>query len=303
MGSIFGNKRRRSRHPDTYLVPKALFLLACALCLWLWQEELPNPNADLELMSRQQAPLHNPQHRCFDQKPIDPKNLNPCACPDPTKPTARATYEWAMHHRRVQQYAAATTDATTWLLGDAAMERWNGTDAMGLQTLPSAFTDLFQQHFPRTLVMAAADDSSTELAWHLQNGWQTATPPRVIVLLIGNNDLYRRGCSKRTALAGILNVANALHEQWPSTHILLHALLPCHERYEDIAWINQELERFCQVHPGEWTFLNATSVFESEKGGWVHLTDGRHPDWEGYQAWAPVLRDGIAEVQKKLSKR
>lgn len=325
MVSISKKRRRRHQNDNTNLIYKSLFLLATACVIWIWKEATYiKDNAELVLMSQQKAPLQNPMNRCIDSDDATRELPQVCKCPDPVKSTARATYEWAVHHRQLAESvtaAAAAQNAQVVFLGDSVTEHWNGTARMGTEALPAAYRQIFEKHFDQSaLALGSAGDTTTELLWHLQNGWLDDTlRPDVFVLLIGANDLGRVGCSKRTALAGILNVANYLHEQRPKAQIILHGILPrgggfgdedytpdftLGEYWLNALWVNRQLQKFCDVHPNEWAYFDVTLEFiDRQPGGKsvakdLMMPNGRHPNVAGREKWATLLGEKVKERLK-----
>jgi lysophospholipase L1-like esterase len=231
------------------------------------------------------------------------------------------------------------------LLGDSILERWNRT-----QNRPS-FTSFFDARRNNNnidttasiqgLAFGTAGDITTELLWHLQNGiilgtstntdgtpTVTTLQPKVWFVLIGTNDLGRTKCSKRTTLAGIVHVVQYLHTHRPNVPILVHGLLPRADTYRqqnytlgrywnDIVWINKELERLCSLHP-MWYYMESSDLFltnvtldgamttnsddadHSNKYTMIinkHvMSDSLHPDLEGYNLWG----ERIVEYALKL---
>ena len=151
--------------------------------------------------------------------------------------------------------------------------------------------------------------------------------PKVWFLLIGTNDLGRSGCSKRTVLAGILQVAQFLHTKRPGTPILLHGLLPRNDFYADesvqtdftlnrywldIVWINQELQRFCSLHH-EWQYMDSGNLFLANINGnnegaterytnaafminKTVMADALHPNVAGYRVWGPLIVEHVLKL-------
>jgi len=292
----------------------------------------------------------NPLYRCIDsdddehhlmlhRKQNNNKNLTKCPCPDPVQPASRAVYAWAEHHKRLVADAKnepLQRELDVVFLGDSITEHWRGTKSLGVKQLPADYRQVFTKYFHGTataerdgggtaqlegLALGSAGDTTTELLWHLQNGILASEllQPKVWVLLIGTNDLGLHKCSKRTTLAGILNVAQYLHQQRPEAAIILHGLLPRGDNtdefdksalgayWEDIRWINRELKRFCELHPGEWFYMDASTIFlkkkprkpgEDTKGELAlvseYMPDGLHPNVAGRELWAPLI---VKQVQ------
>jgi len=105
-------------------------------------------------------------------------------------------------------------------LGDSITERWT--------------PEIWQETFaPRGALNAGIDGDRTEhLLWRLDHGNLDGTPPQVIVLLIGTNDLGH-GRPPEIAAEGIRSDLIHLGERLPGVPILLLGLTPRSDRFRD----------------------------------------------------------------------
>jgi lysophospholipase L1-like esterase len=220
-------------------------------------------------------------------------------------------------------------------VGDSIVERFGGTRHMGQFEMPDE-AKIFR-NFSKTvpsLVLGCAGDTSPNLLYHLQRGvLQQPLPqqtrrlpppprlePRVWVILIGTNDLSL-GCSKRTTLAGILQVAQVLHQQRPGARIVVHGLFPreddddellvedgrLNNYWNKIVWINQQLKKFCGLH-SEWRYFDVNNqMLQRVQGAGGSsspqvrikpglMLDGLHPSVEGYELWAQELTKFLVDL-------
>ena len=336
---------------------KTIALLLCFMALiWVWKEEnkpIPSSLQEEADDSFQTLLLSDQKSRCVDND--DPpewealKIKRNCGqCPDPFQPKQRSgDPSWDTHHQRMVEAARNAAgeelehghELDVVILGDSITERFNGTRSMGRHAVPenrAVFEKYFDGHLhPRSdekdginhklqgLALGSSGDISVELLWHLQNGMLPShLRPKIFVLLIGTNDLGRGGCSKRTTLAGILNVAHYLHAHRPDTPIVLHGLLPrsdgdddgeyytLNRYWRDILWINRELKRYGNLH--RWChFVEFNGVFLKRMRDDDHpqgdarsavvidselMPDALHPNAKGYDRWGAVLVERIWKV-------
>lgn len=326
------------------LMRRSVFLLSVVAIIWLFGEENSILKGDNDKNFHEMMQIRS-DNRCLD--PGDPPEWNEisikkdCQCPDPLRPSKRMdSPQWSDHHNVMvddANYAAVSElvhghELDVVLLGDSITERWNGTRGMGQDQYPE-YRAVFESFFDKTnksstaplqgLALGTGGDISTEMLWHLQNGMLPATlKPKIWFLLIGTNDLGRSGCSKRTGLAGILQVAQYLHTKRPGTPILLHGLLPRNDVYaneamqtdytlnrywRDIMWINRALQKFCSLH-ADWHYMDAGGLFLQRVNDADHPTgdaqgavminkelmpDALHPNVAGYQAWGALIVDKV----------
>jgi lysophospholipase L1-like esterase len=232
--------------------------------------------------------------------------------------------------RRNKQAVNDTSQLDVVFLGDSILERWNGTRNMGQDDGYPEYRASFASFFNRRqhgdpvrlqgLSLGTSGDITTELLWHLQNGVittndgkSTALQPKVWFVLIGTNALGRMDCSKRTTLAGILHVLQFIQTHRPKNELLLvHGLLPRADTYnqqnyslghywQDILWINQELQRFCDLH-SHWYYMEANDLFLTNATGGDLMIDARtmsdslHPDLEGYNLWGERIVNKVLQM-------
>ena len=232
------------------------------------------------------------------------------------------------------------------LIGDSITERWNGTASLGRFSEPAnraVFEKYFgkgnnnnrdQNTMNDTLIstsnssaplhgiaLGSARDIAVETHWHILNGMlpeADAARPTVYLLLIGTNDLSRQNCSKNTTLAGILAVAQEIRRQRPHSPIVLHGLLPrtdtpnssppwpLYRYWQDILWINRELQHFAERDPN-WYYFGAAKIFlrnnssaEAVSGAMEInvdlMSDGLHPNAAGLDLWGPLIVEHVQNI-------
>ena len=270
-----------------------------------------------------------------------------CLCPDPlvsTKELRKDQPEWMEHHHTMvndviyeTSIAPHTVPLDIVFLGDSITERWNGTRSMGTRTNFPEFRESFNAMFDRRrqnsnaklqgLLFGSSGDITTELLWHMQNGLLNKKEhphrlePKVFMILIGTNDLGRMECSKTTTIMGITNVLSFISWLYPHTPVLVHGLLPRSDTYnkgdyylgrywQDIMYINEELEQLCQKRRGQlWHYMDASQIFLSNytfvnKGMNISgqsinetvMSDSLHPDVLGYNIWGQLIVEKVLQI-------
>ena len=228
-------------------------------------------------------------NRCFDPARSIPRNQKiKCNCQDPTRAVPRTRKTWTLQHRRIASLSNSTQNCSVAVFGDSIVERLGGTKLLGTEKSP--IKGIFKNHFPGGVALGASGDSSPELLWHLKKGWLAADfQPKVMVLLIGTNDLGRHGCNKEHTLAGVLNVADFLQKERPRTRFVVHGILPRFDpktkklgRYHrDILWVNAHLADVANSTAAKWSYMDSTETFLDPK----LFEDGLHPNAQGYRVW------------------
>jgi lysophospholipase L1-like esterase len=275
--------------------------------------------------------------RCWDDGDPPEWRRASCECTDPLVASQRPNPktkkggpnpQWVSYHDEMVEKAATVPDKglDVLLLGDSITERWMGSKALGKNSLPR-YHKVFRKYFDKSkgaslegVPFGAGGDTTYELLWNLQHDLLPDNiQPKAILLLIGTNDLSRVGCSKTQTLAGILNVAHYVHGQRPRAYMIVHGLLPRNDvhkadnftlgyKYQQIQWINRELQRFCAIHRN-WFYLNNSEIFlQRDHSGEFMINktlmdDALHPSVRGYDKWGPYLVRQITDIFAKNRNR
>ena len=128
--------------------------------------------------------------------------------------------------------------------------------------------------------------------------WQRQTP-RTAVLMIGTNDL-RRGQTPCDVAAGIIAVAQRLHEIYPRAEIVVLSVLPRGPSQSDmeseIATVNAEVARLIGALEGPFRFVDVHGALNCKlkqpcdvlrPPNYVHLTE------QGYELLSDALRKQV----------
>ncbi len=95
-------------------------------------------------------------------------------------------------------------------------------------------------------------DTTGNVLWRLRHGELAGTDPRLVVVLIGTNDLSPRwDASPAQTTTGVWSVVKAVHDAVPHAHILLLGLLPRQKRNRLRRQVNRKLSHMA------WSALGA----------------------------------------------
>jgi lysophospholipase L1-like esterase len=165
--------------------------------------------------------------------------------------------------------------------GDSITSEWSTT---GYSIFLSYYASLGSANY------GISGDRIEHLLWRIQNGEVNWIQPRVVVLMIGTNNIYINSDSEITL--GIFTVVRELRERLPLSKILLLGILPRSNRKlaERIIAINQFISQSNDddmIH-----FLDMTDHFYNKTVG-TFSSELYHPDMlhlskNGYQKWAEV---------------
>jgi lysophospholipase L1-like esterase len=195
---------------------------------------------------------------------------------------------WQEKHANLVKKAQSTTSQLQFF-GDSITEYMNKG---GL----AAFQKRFGAYKPDNFGLAG--DKTNDLFWRMNHG-EMGGQPKVIVLMIGTNDLSRwPNHSAHEVAQGIANSVKTIRARQPKTKILLMALLP-----RDAAWAlgrgHREAKRkdvnaaIARLDDGRSTrfidigdrFVDQTGIARQEL-----MPDYLHPNQQGYEIWAEAIK-------------
>ena len=246
----------------------------------------------------------NPATSGAPKAPEQPKSLpNPALDAKPQYP--REDYDWMGRHAAV----LATKDALSpevVLVGDSITHFWSGSPEAGAygekgaQSWSSLFGDT------RVLNLGFSADRTQNVLWRLEHGELDGLSPRLVVLLIGTNNLvgepgFDRACSPAEIAEGVFGLVAVIREKAPAATIVVMGVFPRGESPADpfrsqIVELNARLAHRCSSLPGI-TFLDIGEKFLAPDGSLRAdlMPDFLHPCESGYALWA----DALAKVMKK----
>ncbi|WP_162249878.1 GDSL-type esterase/lipase family protein [Massilia sp. Root351] len=197
---------------------------------------------------------------------------------------------WRRMHEE-QAARAAQGDIEVMFVGDSLTEMW-----------PKAQWDA---NFGRLKAanFGIGGDHTGNLLWRLRNPAIAALTPRLVVLMIGVNNINLCGERPEQVFTGIQAVVARLRQQYPGARILLNAVLPegalpdAPER-RHVAALNQMVK----------TLDDGKNVFFHDYGARFVGADGKlsaqlQPDFlhmseQGYQVFASAIRPDIERLLK-----
>lgn len=204
-------------------------------------------------------------------------------------------YPWMSVERWRQMFAEQTARAAqggvdVMFVGDSLTEMW-----------PKA---LWDQNFGqlKTANFGIGGDHTGNVLWRLQDPAIAALKPKLVVLMIGVNNINLCGEGADDVFGGIQAVVAKLRGQYPKARILLNAVLP------ESAPDSEERRRVNALNLRVQTLGDGKSVFFRDYGR-VFLGDGGvlsrelqpdllHFSEKGYQLLAAAMRPDIEALLK-----
>ncbi len=180
-------------------------------------------------------------------------------------------------------------DASLVFLGDSITEGWRDAGEGVWQRVWQPLN---------ALCLGLGGDQTQNLLWRLDQGELQGLAPRVIVVLIGVNNLWWGGWTPRQTAQGIQAVVSQVQRLLPQTQVMVHGILPAsRSRTDDLrqrigqcnALVRQGVEtaRDPKVH-----WLDLGDVFVTGDGAIDAkvMHDYLHLSPLGYEAWAHGLK-------------
>lgn len=179
------------------------------------------------------------------------------------------------------------------LVGDSITQQW------GSPLNNTGFNAAWLRHFSRckTVNIGIGGDKVQNVLWRIDHGGVEAITPRVVVLMIGNNNMFFSPETGVPAVAhGIQICVQNLREKFPQTPLILVKILPAHAPgnrfYEDIKKTNAALDSLPIEGDPKVRILDLTPDFSNPDGSLkstLFTPDQIHLSLEGYSVYAKRL--------------
>jgi len=213
-------------------------------------------------------------------------------------PTKAKSYDWMLRHQAVvDRVHKGPVDLL--LVGDSITHGWAGDpgDPGGGQ----GPRDLWDRYFkPRNTVnLGFGWDRTEHVIWRLQNGEIDGVHPKVAVVLIGTNNLWRD--STDDIAAGVKEIVHMIHKQSRRTKILLLGIFPRDHEVDSanrkkIAEVNSKIADLGKERGV--TYLDLGPKFLEADGTLspTVMNDYLHPNHHGYEIWAEAMEPTLAKL-------
>jgi lysophospholipase L1-like esterase len=184
-------------------------------------------------------------------------------------------------------------------IGDSITDYWR---SRGKAVWDRAFAPLRAANF------GISGDRTQQVLWRITHGELEGITPKVVVLLIGTNNLDPGlGTNSLTPsntppeiIAGVTAIVRALQASQPGVRVLLLGILPRGEKdapvRQKIAAVNAGLAKLAAGR--EVRFLDIGPQFLTPDGALStgFMPDMLHLDEAGYAGWAAAIKDALTEL-------
>lgn len=173
--------------------------------------------------------------------------------------------------------------------GDSITNRWETT---GKAVWDTRFAG-------RVADFGIEGDRTENLLWRLSKGQVTGVNPKLVVLMIGTNNVSRNSADEITA--GVKAIVDQYETLCPAAHILLMAVFPRGKTPSDrnrikLGQVNEDLHAWSVATKDPRLAILDIGSQLTEKDGTISpemMPDMLHPTVDGYRIWADAMQPYI----------
>ncbi len=200
--------------------------------------------------------------------------------------------EKSRHSDFMRQIKAGHGDFNFVLIGDSITDGW-----------PRGGKDSYARFAPwKPLDLGVSGETTEEVLWRLLNGELDGIHPKVVMLMIGTNNLGHYGDEKpEWVAAGIKKILETIRAKQPKAKILLLAIFPRAAGPQDA--IRRKVDEVNRLLPamadGQTIFfLDIGPKFLDAQGNLPKevMPDLLHPNAKGYQIWIDAVGPKLEEM-------
>lgn len=176
-------------------------------------------------------------------------------------------------------------------VGDSITDWWRGDPQREI------FEDTFGRYRPYNIGIAG--DETQHVLWRIEHGEIDGLSPKLVVLMIGTNNLANAGRMTPAETAdGVAALVDAIRRKLPAARVLLLGIFPRANRADDplrlaVAATNriiaglEDRKTVFYLDVGA-KFLRADGTLPGDV-----MPDYLHPNAKGYQVWADAIRTEV----------
>lgn len=217
------------------------------------------------------------------------------AAPNPAlNPEPRADAWWVDRHEQKKELTKAG-GLDLIFLGDSITQGWEGA---GKPVWEKYFAPLKAGNF------GFSGDRTEHVLWRLANGEIVGLEPKIIVIMIGTNNIGHKSSNPEQTAQGVKAIVKVLQEKVTSAKILLLGIFPRDEKPngEFRQQVAKATELFKDVADDKTVFFKDIGHLFLNKEGVLTkeiMPDFLHLSEEGYRLWAEAIAPELAGLLKK----
>jgi lysophospholipase L1-like esterase len=213
--------------------------------------------------------------------------------PPDVVPVPRNLIPWTLRDAQIRSDAAVNNGQIVFV-GDSITQAWQ---------LPEGQSVWNQYYAPlNALDAGVGGDTTQNVLWRVESGELDGLAPKVVVLMIGINNILN-GDSPQEVADGVQADIAALRQHLPVSKIVLLSILPAFLISDGQGFLapaaatNQLLAGFADNH--NVFYVNLWPVFTNPDGTYrpdLHVADGIHLNTEGYTVFAQAIAPELDEL-------
>jgi lysophospholipase L1-like esterase len=175
-------------------------------------------------------------------------------------------------------------------IGDSITERWRNA--------PDVWKAHYWQYAPANF--GVAGDRTENVLWRIDNGELDHVDPKLVVLMIGTNNIND---TPEHIVAADVKIAGLMHQKLPAAKLLVLGLLPrghdaTDPRREKIRAVNAALAKLDDGHRTRYLDVGPLLL---DKDGTLQpdmMADFLHPTPKAYQIWADAMQPTVDAMMR-----
>ena len=209
-------------------------------------------------------------------------------------------YDWPARHAAAVALMQARQPEIV-MLGDSIMHFWGGEPSGehvgGRRTAPEVWDRFFTAR--RIVNLGYGWDRTENVLWRLRHGEFEHVSPKVVVLMIGTNNVPLN--TPDEIAAGVSAICDEIHQRSPASRILLLGIFPRGEKPDAnraaIEAVNQRIATF-EGRGGVVTYLDIGDRFLAADRSISKdvMYDFLHPTAKGYGIWAAAMEPTLTRL-------
>ena len=193
--------------------------------------------------------------------------------------------DWLKRHEGFLAQKRQNPDARVVLLGDSITDGWAGGGKAAWDRVLAPLG---------TLNFGIGGDEVQHVLWRVNSGELDGIAPKVVVVLIGTNNIGNVGHKAPEVARGVELLLEAVRQKLPAAKVLLHAVFPRAEKPDaafrlEIAELNRRIAPLADGRTVFWLDMTGRFVAPDGRIDKQTMPDFLHLSAASYERWADVL--------------
>jgi lysophospholipase L1-like esterase len=209
-------------------------------------------------------------------------------------------YDWPKRHAAIVALMK-TRQPEIVMLGDSIIHFWGGEPGgegvQGRNTAPEVWDRAFAGR--RVVNLGYGWDRTENVLWRLRNGEFEGVSPKVVVIMIGTNNVKLNTVDE--IAAGVTAIVDEVHQRSRTSRILLLGIFPRGPKPDEaratVDAVNQRIAKL-DGRDGVVTYLDIGPRFLEADGSISKdvMYDFLHPSAKGYEIWVEAMKPALTRL-------